>query len=106
MYQNKEDSEREFLLDNWATPLPPEYLQVLAANFQAGKDYVGKFYAGNVTLFRSDIQPLNQSLHPDLGWEKLVGGSLTIHAMQGHHNNLLKEPYIKILAEKLDRCLV
>jgi amino acid adenylation domain-containing protein len=104
MYQNKENSHKEFLLDRWATPLPPEYLKVLDANFQAGEDYTGKFYPGQVTLFRSDVQSLEQTLHPDLGWSELVGG-LKIYDIQGHHNNLLKEPSVRVLAEMLRSCL-
>jgi amino acid adenylation domain-containing protein len=105
-YQHKQNSDIEFLLDHWDTPLPPEYLKVLAANFQAGENYTGKSYRGQVLLFRSGIQPLARALHPDLGWGKLVSGEVKIHALRGNHTNLLKEPYIQILAEKLKSCLV
>ncbi len=100
MYKHRENSEQEFLIDNWAEPLPPEYLRVLAANFQAGKNYPGKFYPGKVILFRSSIQPITQALHPDLGWGNLVG-DIEIHELPGYHRNLLKEPYIQALAQKL-----
>ncbi|WP_310422568.1 amino acid adenylation domain-containing protein [Chamaesiphon sp. VAR_48_metabat_135_sub] len=98
IYKN---SEEKFLLDNWVEPLPPEYLQVLEANFQAGRDYTGKFYPGKVTLFRSYVQSVNKALLPDLGWGHLVGGGVEVCDLPGNHNNLLKEPYIKILALKL-----
>jgi amino acid adenylation domain-containing protein len=104
MYRHKENSEQEFLIDNWAEPLPPEYLRVLEANFLAGKNYLGKFYPGKVTLFRSSIQPITQALHPDLGWSDLVG-SLEIHDLPGYHSNLLKEPYLQALAQELKLCL-
>jgi amino acid adenylation domain-containing protein len=104
-YANRVDGEREFLLDNWAEPLRPEYLDVLAANLQAGQDYQGGMYAGSVTLFRSYIQPIAQALHRDLGWSELVSGSLNIYDMPGNHNNLLKEPYIQLLGQKLKICL-
>jgi thioesterase domain-containing protein/acyl carrier protein len=105
VYANRVDGEREFLIDNWAEPLRPEYLDVLAANLQAGQDYQGRIYAGNVTLFRSYIQPISQALHPDLGWSELVGGKLRIYDLPGNHNNLLKEPYIQLLGQKLKICL-
>jgi amino acid adenylation domain-containing protein len=104
-YANRANSEKEFLLDNWAEPLPPEYLEVLAANFQAGQDYRASIYPGKVTLFRSYIQPIAQALHPDLGWSELIGGGLNIYDMPGNHNNLLKEPYIQLLGQKLKICL-
>jgi amino acid adenylation domain-containing protein len=101
MYANKENSEREFLLDNWAESLPLEYLAVMEANLQASKNYTGRIYSGDVTLFRSDIQPVDQSLHLDLGWNNLVGGKLTIKELPGHHTNILKEPHIQLLGREL-----
>jgi amino acid adenylation domain-containing protein len=105
IYQNKANSHQEFLLDHWGKTLPPEYLKVLDANFQAGENYIGKFYPGQVTLFRSDIQSLAQTLHPDLGWSNLVGGGLEIYNIPGHHSNLLQEPSVQILAKMLKFCL-
>jgi amino acid adenylation domain-containing protein len=104
MYQHKENRDKQFLIDNWAVSLSPEYLKVLDANFQAAQNYTGQFYRGQVTLFRSSVQLLERSSHPDLGWDELVG-SLKIYNLPGHHSNLLKEPSIQILAEKLKLCL-
>ena len=101
MYANKENSEREFLLDNWVEPLPLEYLAVLEANLQASNNYTGKVYSGDVTLFRSEVQPVDQSLHLDLGWNELVSGNLTIKDLPGHHTNILKEPQIQLLGREL-----
>ncbi len=104
MYQNKENRDQNFLIDNWAVSLSAEYLKVLDANFQSAQNYTGQFYLGQVTLFRSSVQLLERSSHPDLGWDELVS-SLKIYNLPGHHSNLLKEPYIQILAEKLKLCL-
>jgi amino acid adenylation domain-containing protein len=101
MYRDRENKEKDFLIDNWAEPLPHEYLQVLSANFQAGKDYAGKFYPGKVKLFRSYIQPVHKALHPDLGWGDFVGGGVDVCDLPGHHNSLLREPYIGYLAKEL-----
>ena len=84
--------------------MPPEYLQVLEANFQAGQDYESKFYPGKITLFRSSIQPVDQALHPDLGWGELAE-DVEVYDLPGHHSNLLKEPQIQVLAQKLKLCL-
>jgi thioesterase domain-containing protein/acyl carrier protein len=105
VYSNREDQEKEFLLDYWDSPLPPEYLQVLEANFQAARDYIGTVYPGNVTLFRSSIQPVAKSLHPELGWGDLVSGEIDVHSVPGQHGNLLKEPCVQILTQKLKLCL-
>jgi surfactin family lipopeptide synthetase A len=104
IYQNKENSQKEFMIDNWAVDLPPEYLQVLEANFQSGENYIGKFYPGKITLFRSSIQPITQALHPDLGWSDLAG-AVDVHDIRGHHSDLLKEPHIQALAQELKLCI-
>ncbi len=103
-YKNKENSQKEFMLDNWTADLPPEYLKVLEANFQAGENYMGKFYPGKITLFRSSIQPITQALHPDLGWGDLAG-AVEVYDVSGHHRNLLKEPYIQAVARQLKSCI-
>ncbi|WP_310490372.1 amino acid adenylation domain-containing protein [Chamaesiphon sp. VAR_69_metabat_338] len=100
-YQYQQNSDIKFLIDRWDTPLPPEYLKVLVANFQAAEKYAGKSYRGNLTLFRAGVQSLERALHPDLGWGKLVSGEVEIHNLRGHHNNLWKGPYIQVLADKL-----
>ena len=104
IYRNTENLEKQFLLNNWSESLPPEYLQVLEANFQAGQDYESKFYPGKITLFRSSIQPVDQALHPDLGWGELAE-DVEVYDLPGHHSNLLKEPQIQVLAQKLKLCL-
>jgi amino acid adenylation domain-containing protein len=104
VYRNIENLEKQFLLDQWSESLPPEYLQVLEANFQAGQNYESEFYPGKVTLFRSSIQPINQALYPDLGWGELAE-DVEVYDLPGHHGNLLKEPYIQVLGQKLKLCL-
>jgi thioesterase domain-containing protein len=104
LYQNRENSQKDFMLDNWDTDLPPEYVKVLEANFQAGEDYSGKFYPGKITLFRSSIQPITQALYPDLGWGD-IASVVEVYDVQGHHSDLLKEPYIQALAQQLQLCI-
>ncbi len=100
IYQNRANSQKEFMLDHWGVDLPPEYLNVLEANFQSGENYIGKSYPGKVTLFRSSIQPITQALHPDLGWGDLAD-VVEVYDVSGHHSNLLKEPYVQALARQL-----
>ena len=104
MYQNRANSQKEFMLDNWATDLPPEYLKVLEANFQAGADYIGKLYPGKIILFRSSIQPITQALYPDLGWGE-IANLVEIYDVQSPHQDLLKEPYIQSLTQQLKLCI-
>jgi amino acid adenylation domain-containing protein len=103
LYQHKENSQKDLMLDTWAADLPPAYLKVLEANFQSGENYIGKFYAGKITLFRSSIQPITQALHPELGWGDL--GVVDVYNVRGHHSTVLKEPCVQALARQLKLCI-
>ena len=105
VYQDSGDQAREFLIKKWAEQLSPESLQVLEANFQAIQNYTGAVYPGTVTLFRSSIQPISQAISPDLGWGDLVEGEVKICDIRGYHANLLKQPQVEFVAQKLKSCL-
>ena len=85
--------------------LTNQYLKVLDSNLQASKDYITPVYPGVVTLFRCQVQLLEFALHPELGWGELVTRDLEIHHIPGDHFGLLKEPRVRVLAEKLKLCL-
>jgi amino acid adenylation domain-containing protein len=105
VYKHQENSQRALLVNDWGIPLPPDYLKILATNYQAGEDYDGKFYQGEVTLFRSTVQSLELTLSPDLGWGNLADGGVKIHSIKGQHRSLLREPSIQFLVDKLKLCL-
>lgn len=100
-YKHQENSQIALLIDDWGIPLPREYLKVLDHNYQAAQEYRGKSYQGEVTLFRSTIQPLELTHSQDLGWGELANGSVKIYPVKGQHRGLLKEPSIGILVENL-----
>jgi thioesterase domain-containing protein len=106
IYQHQENNRKKILFDAWEKKLPSDYLKVLDANYHAGEDYTAGSYRGEVTLFRSDVQSLDLALSQDLGWGNLADGGVKIYNVKGQHRYLLKEPYIKCLAEKLKLCLV
>lgn len=74
---------------------------------QAARDYVPQPYPGKVILF----QALNRSefeadaADHQRGWEQLSTGGLEVHLIPGGHINILKEPYVSVLAQKLQVCL-
>ena len=92
---------KDLLIDQWAEPLSPPYLDVLEQNFHASQTYIGQVYPGTATLFRCSVQELSQAIHPDLGWSELITGHLAIHHIPGHHNDLLKVPNVRLVAETL-----
>jgi aspartate racemase len=101
-YTNK-GNYKEFMRNH----LPESLLNfdVLDANSQATKDYVGQVYPGVVSLFRCSVQKPQFSHDPQLGWGSLVGGGLESHTVPGEHDGMFKEPRVRVLAEKLKLCL-
>jgi thioesterase domain-containing protein len=43
------------------------------------------------------------SAHSDaaLGWRRLAGGGMEIHAVPGDHLRIIEEPHCRVLAERL-----
>jgi thioesterase domain-containing protein len=58
-----------------------------------------------VTLFRASKQPLGIVPDPTMGWGALLNGHLEIHEIPAHHQNILKEPAVRLLARQLTACL-
>ena len=75
---------------------------------QASRDYVPQVYPGRAILFQASEQTVEYleweewwGFDPQLDWGRLVAGGLDIHKIPGHHFNIFNEPYIGVLAEKL-----
>ena len=84
-------------------PLPPALKNIEQMNFAAVKDYVPQTYRGNVTLFLAADLTADYDLHD--GWRELVEGRVELHEITGNHINIIKEPHVRLLAEKLRGCL-
>jgi amino acid adenylation domain-containing protein len=98
---------REFLLRSFPKDAPPsiELLQLIDTNFEAHRLYIARPYAGNLTLFRCEMQILDYSQSTDLGWGDLVTGNLEIYNIAGSHYSIVREPVVRSVAEKLTACL-
>ena len=80
------------------------------AHEQADKNYVPQVYPGRAILFRASEPFAGEwskwcSIDPELGWGRLVAGGLQIYEVPGNHMSMFKEPYLRVLAEKLQACL-
>jgi thioesterase domain-containing protein len=84
-------------------PLPAALKNIEEINFGAVKDYVPQTYAGDVTLFLATDLTADYDLHE--GWRELVSGHIEAHEITGNHINIIKEPHVALLAEKLRGCL-
>ena len=84
--------------------IPKNYIQIEDQIWKAGLKYVPKPYSGKMTLFRATNQPLGIVFDPTLGWDG-IPAELEIHEVPGHHGSIVAEPYVRILAEQLGRCI-
>jgi amino acid adenylation domain-containing protein len=83
----------------------PEVLKVLDCNLKARQNYRPQTYPGQATLFWSEYQSLYIERYPELGWGTLVTGGLEIYPLPGNHLTIVKEPHVRVLAEKLKLCM-
>ncbi|MDX6500090.1 MAG: hypothetical protein QOG23_3350 [Blastocatellia bacterium] len=79
--------------------LPPALKNIEEINFAAVKDYVPQTFAGDVTLFLATDLTADYDLHD--GWRELVEGRIEVHEISGNHINIIKEPHVRELAERL-----
>lgn len=85
--------------------LPPAVKEVRRSCVAAEESYKPSLYSGKITLFRARERGLRGLEDSGGGWEQFAGGGLEVHEFDGDHGNILNEPAVKILAEKLCACL-
>jgi thioesterase domain-containing protein/acyl carrier protein len=68
---------------------------------QAARGYAPQVYTGDMVLLRTQT-PSDDS---QLDWPKLTGGGLEIRELPVGHSDILKEPYVQVLAKHLEECL-
>lgn len=83
-------------------PLPQVLRNIEELNFAAVKDYVPQAYWGRATLFLAN--DLTADYDVEDGWRGLVD-DLEVHEISGNHLDIVKEPHVRVLAEKLNWCL-
>jgi len=85
--------------------LPRPVKQVRKALRSASDAYVPQPYSGKITYFRPVQKSLFTSDLPAAGYAELAAGGLDIHEIPGSHDNLMAEPQVIVLAERLKACL-
>jgi thioesterase domain-containing protein len=82
-----------------------EFAPIAQANARLTRRYVPQPYTGRATFFRSSDGPVKED-HPDpaKAWGRLIDG-LEVHPVPGNHNTMLREPHVRVLAERLKICL-
>jgi aspartate racemase len=85
-------------------PLPGVLKNIEEINFAAVKDYVPQVYPGSATLFLAS-DDLTAAYDVELGWQGLAAGGLETVRISGNHLDIVKDPHVRTLAEKLRACL-
>jgi amino acid adenylation domain-containing protein len=76
------------------------YFNVYKNFYRAALKYTPRFYPDYITLFRANEATPHNGSDLDLGWRNLAAG-VEIKLVEGNHGNMVKEPYVKHLAEQL-----
>jgi len=78
-----------------------------------GTSYERKPYAGRLTLFVAQgngisgmmFDPALGIISPSLGWESVAAGGVERYELLGGHTDILQEPFVRALGERLRQCL-
>ncbi len=80
-----------------------ELYRLFENNLRAVRSHVPSTYPGRVTLLRSSKRPSAGDL--TLGWGLLAAGGVDVRTVPGDHFTMLREPHVRVLAERLKECL-
>ena len=81
------------------------FVEHLRSDLRATQNYGLHLYPGRVTLFKASDTLAGTSPDPTLGWSEWASGGVEVHVVPGNHANLIYEPHVEVLAQKLTACL-
>jgi aspartate racemase len=95
------------LLSGRSTSDNLQLIALMQENDEASRNYLPGVYPGRATIFRATEKVFytDSYLNSGLGWGNLAAGGVEIHDVPSDHLGILKEPHVKVLAEKLKICL-
>jgi aspartate racemase len=85
-------------------PLPRALRDIKEFNSLAVRSYVPQVYDGHITLFWASAD-LRASLDLVEGWRTLAGGGIEVQEIPGSHLDIVKEPHVGEMANKLNSSL-
>jgi thioesterase domain-containing protein len=95
---------RAYRLRRFNRAMPATLRNIEGLNFLAAREYVPRIYPGRVALFWASGD-LTTSFDLLDGWRTLASGGVDVHEISGNHINIVQEPHVSELAEKLRVCL-
>jgi thioesterase domain-containing protein len=81
------------------------FVELLRSDVRATQNYGLHLYPGRVTLFKASEALAGTSSDLTFGWSEWASGGVAVHFVPGNHANLIYEPHVEVLAEKLTACL-
>jgi aspartate racemase len=84
--------------------LPRAFRDIKEFNSLAVRAYTPQVYDGPVTLFWASAD-LRTSIDLVEGWRALAGAGIDVHEIPGSHLDIIKQPHVGELANKLSACL-
>jgi amino acid adenylation domain-containing protein len=82
-----------------------EFATFLEQHFKSLVAYLPRAYPGRVVLVKARAMALSRLSEPDFGWGKMAKGGVEIKVVPGSHDNILREPYVRGLADSLRSAL-
>ncbi|MEH2173669.1 amino acid adenylation domain-containing protein [Nostoc sp.] len=79
-----------------------QMLQVFKANSHALSRYRPQPYSGRIILFCANKKVEEDTQNKSLGWGELAAGGIEVHQIGGDHYAIIREPYVQVLAERLE----
>ncbi|QUY44849.1 hypothetical protein I1H34_12665 [Acaryochloris marina S15] len=84
----------------------PIYKKIKQAHYKAYKKYIPThLYSGSIFLYRATERPTTIRYYSALGWEKYLSENIEIIEVPGNHNAIVHEPYVKVLARKIQKSI-
>ena len=81
------------------------FVELLRSDLRATQNYGLHHYPGRVTLFKASETLAGTSPDPTFGWSEWASGGVEVHVVPGNHANLVYQPHVEVLGEKLTACL-
>jgi thioesterase domain-containing protein len=69
------------------------------------ENFTPRRFQAPVALFKRPKQPFYYVDDPQMGWGARSQGGVEIHEIDFHHLEILREPYVRVLGERLALCV-
>lgn len=100
-----EDVDLRQIIDDDVEFVPDVHRRLMQIHVRAMGSYVPADYSGAIDLFRVQGRSLLRTPDPFNGWGKLSGQGVTLHRIEGRHQNILEPPHVTSLAQALRQAL-